>query len=580
MKIIVNHIGYIPDGKKKVIVQLDKADDRLDEFCVNSAAGERIYTGKLSYSGKVANWHTGYYLYGDFSDLHKEGRYYITAGSLRSPEFVISEGIPRIMLNAVGCYFKTQRDSGEWALEDTHLKFKGDRQGCVDVHGGWYDASGDLGIHLSHLSHSSYYNPQQMSFSGYAFFKAYDFMGRSHDEQTTLLRRRYLDEGYWGADFLMRMRAPSGSFLKSINRIDSLATVSGSRAIGFEYRQSSSQFSEKAATADIETVTDENYETGLRSGGGLAIATLAAAARHFYPASEYTQKEYIEAAMAAWGYLKRNNERYLNDGKWNLVDEYCALIASTELYITTGEYEYLRDARDFSGRIAARAKKVGDGLRRLEVADGLPFYHASDEGMPIVALIQYAEAEPSAEKKAEAICIAEEIMRWKLSVSHETANPFDYPMVECGTSAEPIRQFFFPHDTTAAPWWQGDNARIASIAAAACELAHYTADEKLREECIAMSYHPLDWIMGLNPFDACCIEGYGRNNIRYYWRYRYDYLNAPGGICNGITSGMDDEEDIEFVTEPNDVIDDNWRWAEQWIPHASWYIYALAALTV
>ena len=86
MKIIVNHIGYIPDGKKKVIVQLDKADDRLDEFCVNNAAGERIYTGKLSYSGKVANWHTGYYLYGDFSDLHKEGRYYITAGSLRSPE--------------------------------------------------------------------------------------------------------------------------------------------------------------------------------------------------------------------------------------------------------------------------------------------------------------------------------------------------------------------------------------------------------------------------------------------------------------------------------------------------------------
>ena len=91
-----------------------------------------------------------------------------------------------------------------------------------------------------------------------------------------------------------------------------------------------------------------------------------------------------------------------------------------------------------------------------------------------------------------------------------------------------------------------------------------------------MAQDPLDWIMGLNPFDSCMIEGYGRNNIQYFFQNRYDFINCPGGIVNGITSGLTDEQGIAFVRQPTLEIDDNWRWAEQWIPHASWFIYASA----
>ena len=82
--------------------------------------------------------------------------------------------------------------------------------------------------------------------------------------------------------------------------------------------------------------------------------------------------------------------------------------------------------------------------------------------------------------------------------------------------------------------------------------------------------------MGLNPFDSCMIEGYGKNNIEYFFQNRYDFLNCPGGIVNGITSNTHDESGIEFVAEPTEEVNDNWRWAEQWIPHASWYLYAMA----
>jgi hypothetical protein len=69
------------------------------------------------------------------------------------------------------------------------------------------------------------------------------------------------------------------------------------------------------------------------------------------------------------------------------------------------------------------------------------------------------------------------------------------------------------------------------------------------------------------------LHGRGRNNPVYDAAYH----NAPGGVCNGITSGFEDEHDIAFAPEPySSRSDQNWRWGEQWIPHAAWLLYALA----
>ena len=86
----------------------------------------------------------------------------------------------------------------------------------------------------------------------------------------------------------------------------------------------------------------------------------------------------------------------------------------------------------------------------------------------------------------------------------------------------------------------------------------------------------------MNPFDSCMMIGRGCHNPEYFFHHKYDFIGVPSGIVNGITSAIDDEEGIAFIMSPSDdsSVDDNWRWAEQWIPHASWYIYALAALTV
>ena len=576
-KILVNHMGYSVGKPKKVVVQTDGQELKRLGFSILRQDGTRAYAGKLVQYGKVASWHTGSYYAGSFDSLDEEGVYTVRIGASVSESFEITAHSATMrLMNAVTYYFKAQRDSGEWLLDDSALPFAGEREGIVDAHGGWYDATGDYGIHLSHLSHSTYYNPQQVPLSAYVFFAAADNLEASGNDWYSMLKRRMLDEGYWGADFLMRMRAPSGSFFRSIGRSNAFDAVLGTRNISFEYHGSSSQFSEKAATADSETVTDANYETSMRSGGGLAIAALAIAGRHFYPARDFDQEEYVLAAKESFRHLKEHNEVYTNDGRWNLVDWYCALLAAVELYRTTMEYEYLADARRYASLVISSAKPVQPGMRRLEFEGGLPYFSAADEGLPVVALVLYSRIEGDRTKADEALQAAQDIMRWKIHLGASVSNPFGYPVFEDLVDGGLRTKFFFPHQTTAAPWWQGDNARVASISVAARMVASITGDRTLRSDAVRLAEDCIDWILGQNPYDACMVEGYGRNNIAYFFKNRYDFISCPGGIVNGITSGLDDEDDIEFVTKPNDRIDDNWRWAEQWIPHATWFLYALS----
>jgi len=91
----------------------------------------------------------------------------------------------------------------------------------------------------------------------------------------------------------------------------------------------------------------------------------------------------------------------------------------------------------------------------------------------------------------------------------------------------------------------------------------------------------LNWILGLNPFDVSMLHGSGRNNPEYIFFGTYQYRNAPGGICNGITSGFKDESDIDFNLMKDATGGDNeWRWGEQWLPHTAWYLLAVAARDV
>ena len=158
-------------------------------------------------------------------------------------------------------------------------------------------------------------------------------------------------------------------------------------------------------------------------------------------------------------------------------------------------------------------------------------------------------------------------------------NPFGYArqLVQAKDGTRAAR-FFFPHDTEAAPWWQGENARLASLAFAA-RLGERTFEDDAAFARRLRRYadDQLNWILGLNPFDSSMLAGTGRNNPEYMFFGSYQYANAPGGIVNGITGGFKDQDGIDFnLSHTVTGADHDWRWGEQWLPHATWYLLAVA----
>lgn len=582
IQILTNHLGYDADSTKTAVFQAEKGIVAESFSVIDRQTEKVVYTGTPIECGEVDNWQTGFYYTMSFDELKTEGEYFI---SLITGEKVYDSFPFKIEYNllemkaisAAGYYFKAQRPTGEFEAADRSLPFRGEREGRFDVRGGWYDATGDIGIHLSHLSHTSFFNPQQAAFSAYAFFKFHDLLEESKYPYYTYLKRRMLDEAMYGADFIMRMRAPSGTFFRSKGRMDAFKPVNTSRAISFEYRKPKTRKG-GGVTSGFDEIKDENYETSFRSGGGYAIATLCYAARTTFP-SDYSKEEYISAAISAYDYLEKNNEKYTNDGKWNLLDEYCCLDALTELYKTTREWDYMRRAGEMFSRISSKYVAVDDTMGYLSVnGTDRPFFHAADAGMPIVNLLNYYNLEIDGDLKSKALDLATRLMKHEIYVTNKVNNPFGYArqLIQDGTGKIESR-FFYPHDVETSPWWQGENARIGSLSTAARYMTYHTDDEEFKASLNKYADDQINWIFGLNPYDCCMMEGAGRNNIEYFFEKRKDFIQCPGGIANGITGGLKDEEHgIEFVMKPTAETVDNWRWAEQWIPHATWLMYALA----
>jgi len=207
-----------------------------------------------------------------------------------------------------------------------------------------------------------------------------------------------------------------------------------------------------------------------------------------------------------------------------------------------------------------------------------PFFHPSDAGLPLVSLLYYCPYATTATQSAIKSA-ALRSLRHELAITREVNNPFGYSrQLVQDTLAHRRTAFFFPHGSEASPWWQGEDARLASMATAARLAIPLFAGSRFTDSLETFALDQLNWILGLNPYDASMLQGTGHNNPAYGFFGTFEYTNAPGGIVNGITSGLEDESDIDFnLSYATTKKDYDWRWAEQWLPHDAWYLLAVAA---
>ncbi|GAB4037749.1 glycoside hydrolase family 9 protein [Spirosoma jeollabukense] len=585
VKVLTNQVGYESTKAKRAMIMADRQVAIPTFQLINATTGNVAYSGKTVFSGPVSKWKNWLFWTIDFSSFTTEGTYQLQVSAPGKPvssyPFTIGKNVlEQFTLSDVIYYFKGQRSSGLLDKADRKSALAGKTGDTLDVHGGWYDASGDYGKHLSHLTFSSYFNPQQITGTVYSLLKSYDQLIKRKGSDFRQFNRRLLDEAMFGADYLVRVHAKDGSFYRSV-KAPGPGKLAKDRVIQAEdkaYRIKQSKDQTLASTAD-ET-NWRKYQVSYRSGGGVAIAALAMAATYAADQTgDYGPADYLKAAESAFAFLEKENVAMTNDGKENIVDDYCALVAATELYKTTKKDSYKqaadRRAQNLVNRLSSW-KNYKDYWRADD--QDRPFFHPSDAGLPLISLVYYYPL-ASAEMQAKVKQTIKRSMSYELNVTTEVKNPFGYSrQLVQDTLGNRRTAFFFPHGSEASPWWQGENARIASIATAARLCATLFSDDKLfRDTLDRFALDQLNWILGLNPYDACMLQGSGHNNPAYGFFGTFEYTNAPGGIVNGITSGFDNEDDIDFnLSYKMTGKDADWRWAEQWLPHAAWYLLAIS----
>lgn len=560
--IYVNQIAFDSGAPKIAVVQLDsKAAGKLN-FSLIDAAGKIAFTGTMGTPQTMAEWLPGKVFYrANFSSFTKAGKYRLkinVAGkAYTSYAFEIGENaLARQTLSAIIHYYNKQRANTPQELgADVKMQLFGSDR-TVDIHGGWCDASGDVSKYFSHLAYANYMSPQQIPLVTWSMVSASEAIPALLDKWK--LKDSLDNEAIYGADYMMRDLSPDGYFYMTVfSYFDK--DPSARRIVGLL----------------ANSVTTNQYECAFREGGGIAIAALARISQ-WKKNGDFTSQQYLDGAKRAFAHLLKNNTRYDDDGKENIIDDYCALMAASELWIATHDDLYRDEARKRAAQLNKRMSPAGYFMAN---DGGRPYWHASDAGLPVVALSRYLDAEQDETHRAAALNTIKQALDYNLAVTNNVVNPFGYARQSFLFKGKVKDGFFIPHENETGWWWQGENARLGSLATAAVVGGRlvYPAQGSwgIKATLGAYASQQLSWIMGGNPYNRCFIYGFGKNNVPYM-ASSFGHGSERGGISNGITGkdGNADGSGIDFKTKAEG---NEWRWTEQWIPHAAWFLEALAA---
>lgn len=563
--IYINQVGFNSRDAKIAVISADAPLPKNTRFTlINTQSLKTEYAGYIGVAEQINEWMPGKLLYqAKFSAFTKPGTYklevIINRITYSSDEFLIGEHLlGKLTIPAILHYYRKQRANTPQELAaDSKVQLYGSTQ-TVDLRGGWCDASGDVSKYFSHLAYANFMSPQQIPLVTWSLVNTTETVPKLLIKCG--VKDSITDEALWGADYLMRSLSKEGYFYMTV----------------FSYFNKDPN-ARRVVGLHANSVTTTEYQSAFREGGGMAIAALARISG-WKKNGSFTSGQYLDAAKGAFAHLLVNNLKYDDDGKENIIDDYCALMAATELWIRTDSSLYREEARkrahNLTSRITVRGYFRADDANR-------PFWHASDAGLPVIALCRYLKKEVDPLYRDTALLTIKKALDYNLHVTNEVDNPFGYARQSFSFKGKVKNGFFIPHENETGWWWQGENARLASLATAAIvggRLIYPNGNNsKAIDSLNTFAARQLSWILGCNPYAMCFMYQFGKNNVPYM-HSNFGHGSEKGGISNGITGkdGNADGSGIDFKTNAEG---NEWRWTEQWIPHAAWFLQAITALS-
>ena len=546
---LVNQVGYEASAAKVLVVQV-RGDRSIDQpapaLDVIDESGRVAFSGFLTARGRIHgggpdDWGARYWT-GDFSKLAAPGKYLarVRAGApLYSFPFRIGpELVFREAAMPAAAFFRFQRCG--CAVPGVHAachlddaRIPGEPGGHRDATGGWHDA-GDFNKYTS-IACRSVYALIALTRSS---------RGRLPEAE----RKKARDEALWGAEFLRKMWQPG----KGVVYHDVWN--------GYDY------WGDPAKETDNAPGTKDDRP--LRGEGPSAMTAAALAA----VSGESGRRDYRTAAEDLWrGACKAlandSEDPWVKacggipdlgqDASGRLVRRTAdLLLADLELERLTGDSRYAEDAKL---RVAALVRQQNpDGLWPSDVYSRTVLL-----GVPPAALALYVCAHADGESAHKATAALE---RWLERNLRLADNPFSLIPWSEGV-------FFNPHVANA--WSVGQNSQYLSLAWA----LYLTADVLHRPEARRLADRQVDWVLGVNPYGLCMLEGVGSFNPRCHhrWPLPREQGVVPGAIPNGFCRGADraDRPWFDLGAVAPGALD--WHSNEPWEPHNAFFILALTA---
>jgi hypothetical protein len=518
LKILVNQAGYDLGSQKHVLLQTNFDPQNIREFEV-IRENKTVYLGKWAEPQKINAWDLWYRK--AILPVSTPGQYVVRVRwqekLFESPPFrVEADRLFRHTAPLSTYFFYAQRCGTEvpgWHgachLDDGRMPDGSHR----DLAGGWHDA-GD-------------YN----KYNGYTPLAVYALSKLAlspsvHVAEWEKNLPTPQEEALWGARWLAKCQDKETK--KIIGRVFS----------GFMYWGPPEDETDNVAGNEDDRKVDV-YEWNENE------MTVAAWASTYQMTGDPMWKS---LAMDLWSVVSAH------DPGSNLVQRAKRLLAATELFQITKDYELLEECQEDAIFLLAHQEMDG----------GWPLWRMAivDYGLIAAALAKFALTFPESSVSSS---VHEALIRYLNCWANRMVKPFTIPK----WNDEEIFYPFLPNE-----WYVGQNSMYLSQAWAGLLISQATLRMTLRLRSWVSGC--LDWIFGLNPFGICMMEGAGSVHLKMY-HHRYDQIpngkegRIPGAICNGITR-LRTDLDLPYL----DLESNAWQTNEPWLPHNSYMLLVLS----
>lgn len=567
VKIILNHVGFIPGASKVFAV----TEPEEKEFIIYGIWDELVcglekkkptekYRGKLRKNGnEISDTWTG-----DFSKFTAEGTYRIHCGGLNSRCFIIYKDVYSTVMRTLFNHFSWARCGNTvtgWAspchLNDGIIVDNGEK---IDLEGGYHQSSDlrkwSFGLSLAMVGLTNYALLQEPSWN----------QGQIEDELK------------WGSNYFLKLMREDGGLI-----------YSNCLPHNWEPRE---YFLSDSPPPD-------HWNT---------IRFLSLAGIYFKDRDIKLSKKYLEAALKVWGYMLNKYDSKQPFSSANLpkigheafkvfyqgfyegsaVDLAHKICAANNLYKLSGDRKFLEYSAECGERLIRlnvlnlnnnENSKLGalfwESADNDILANSYMYFWYSSSTTGLCDLIDLIPDHPSAsswknciDRVAESYTYMASKNPWGLVPSFwftEGNNPFEKYSIYCFSDEEYKK-------TPRKPYLSADlssntkgskklqcfyyynqylyNIEIAAISVFLCKAYRITENKSYLD----LAQRQLDWITGFNPFDSSSIEavGYNQPHRGVFGEFFPPTPQIPGAVSIGVNEysfdpegyGMENEYDL------------------------------------